>query len=98
MRDGKRVGLPTAIAVVLFVVVFIVAASRNEQPQRPRLPGARTEIDAADYLSLQDAVDALPDEGGVVRLPPGRFVIDQPLVIRQADTTLVGCGTAPRPA
>ncbi|MEQ8785398.1 MAG: right-handed parallel beta-helix repeat-containing protein [Pirellulaceae bacterium] len=58
------------------------------------LPGARAEIDAAKYASLQAALDALPAEGGLVRLPAGEFEISQPLVIRTGDVTLVGAGTA----
>jgi len=58
------------------------------------LPGARPVIEAADYPSLQAALDAIPDEGGMVRMPPGRFEIEVPLRIEQGDVLLVGSGTA----
>lgn len=59
-----------------------------------RLPGARPEIDASQYASLQAALDALPAEGGIVRLPPGHFEITSPLVLSRSDVTLVGAGAA----
>jgi hypothetical protein len=58
------------------------------------LPGARAEINAANFPSLQGAIDAIPADGGVVRLPPGTFEISQPLVIRRSDVQLIGCGAA----
>lgn len=58
------------------------------------LPGARPAIDAAQYSSLQAAIDALPAEGGVVSLPPGVFEIEQPLVISRSDVLLRGSGAA----
>lgn len=70
--------------------------SANLGGQQPplRLPGARMEINAADYPSLQDAIDALPAEGGLVRLPPGEFQIVRPLVVRASNFTLEGAGAA----
>lgn len=59
-----------------------------------RLPGARPVIDAAAYPTLQAAIDALPATGGVVRIPPGEFEIDQPLKITHGDTLLEGSGSA----
>ena len=59
-----------------------------------QLPGARDEIDARVYRSLQEALDAVPESGGVVRLPPGRFEIDEPLVISRGDVMVTGAGGA----
>jgi hypothetical protein len=58
------------------------------------LPGARPVIDAAQFSSLQAAIDALPAEGGVVNQPPGTFEIERPLVISRSDVLLRGSGTA----
>jgi len=58
------------------------------------LPGAAAVVEAARYPSLQAAIDALPERGGMVRLPPGEFEIHEPLVIKTGDTTLVGAGSA----
>jgi hypothetical protein len=59
-----------------------------------RLPGARAFIDACQYPSIQAAFDALPDEGGVVNLPPGAFEITEPLRISKGDIVIKGAGTA----
>ena len=65
------------------------------QPRPPqRLAGAQPEVLAVNYASLQAAFDALPPSGGVVRLPPGRFEIREPLVLTKPDVLLVGSGTA----
>jgi hypothetical protein len=46
------------------------------------------------FPSLQAALDALPAEGGLVRLPAGTFEIAAPLVLRAGDTCLMGAGGA----
>lgn len=58
------------------------------------LPGARAEIDASRFPTLQAAFDAIPAEGGVVKLPPGTFEISQPLVLSRGDVLIQGAGTA----
>ena len=55
---------------------------------------APAEIRAADYANLQQAFDAVPEEGGLVILPPGRFLIDRPLVLSRAETRVIGAGAA----
>jgi len=59
-----------------------------------KLPGAQAVIDAADYPSLQVAIDAVPRTGGMLRLPPGELVINEPLIIRHEDFRMEGAGTA----
>lgn len=51
-------------------------------------------INAADYDSLQAACDAVPETGGSVFIPPGRYELPSPLVIRTAETQLAGAGAA----
>ncbi|MEI6504087.1 MAG: hypothetical protein WCP21_23995, partial [Armatimonadota bacterium] len=41
--------------------------------------GVALSVNAAEYPSLNEAVDALPPEGGTVVLPPGRFVLKETL-------------------
>lgn len=70
----------------------LVAQERS--PQAFALPGARAEIDAAKFPSLQAALDAVPKEGGVVRIPPGTFEISLPLVLSRGDVLIQGSGAA----
>lgn len=88
----------------LWPIVLVVAAtglwwqSRSQAekaaPPPAKLAGARNVIEAANYPTLQAALDAIPAEGGVVRLPPGRFEITEPLVISHGETLVEGCGSA----
>jgi len=84
------------IATAAAMVVFCIAASgeRANKSVRGRLAGARPIIEASSYPSLQAAIDALPNGGGVVRLPPGVFEIDKPLIVNKGDVLIEGAGTA----
>ena len=81
-----RMGLIAAVAVAFGV-------ERGAQDGKG-LPGAGKVIDAASYASLQEAIDALPAEGGMVTLPPGTFEIREPLRLGKGDVLLRGSGTA----
>jgi hypothetical protein len=65
--------------VVLLASVFAIVAmnswfARGGADDKPgTLPGARPTVDAAQYPSLQAAIDALPAEGGRILLPAGTF-------------------------
>lgn len=80
-----------AIAAVAIVGLFCAVGA---SPPQTRLPGAAAIIDAAEYPTIQAAIDALPEAGGVVRIPPGTFEIAEPLIIGKSDVTIEGCGTA----
>jgi len=91
-RSGVLIGC-------VFGLLLLAALSNHwsvvaQQKQTQRLAGARPEVSAIDYPSLQAALDALPPTGGVVRFPAGRFEITQPLVLTTQDVLLVGAGTA----
>jgi parallel beta-helix repeat protein len=85
---------------------LILWAQKTQQDQPPppsppptpvaegqALPPA-VAVQAADYPSLQAALDALPAAGGVVRIPPGIHELAEPLLVRSGDTRLEGSGTA----
>ena len=83
------------IAVTLSLAwIITISFGQSKQDNAPRLPGARSVIRAAEYASLQEAFDALPESGGMVVLPPGIFEIDGPLYLRAGDTCIFGSGTA----
>ena len=91
---------PTGFARLLAVITVSGLAALALAPlaagpaAKNTLPGARPEIDAGRFPTLQAALDAIPPEGGIVRLPPGHFEITKPLVLSRPDVTLVGAGTA----
>ena len=51
-------------------------------------------LDASTFPSLQAALDAVPESGGLVTIPPGDYELTQPLVLRRAETRIVGSGGA----
>jgi hypothetical protein len=67
---------------------------RRSESAFPRLPGARAVIDASFYPTLQAAIDAVPEGGGVVRIPPGTFEIKESLKVSMSDLLIEGAGTA----
>lgn len=85
------------LAVVFTGMAWIGVAQESrttETKPAAMLPGARAEIDAAQFSSLQAAFDAIPPEGGVVRIPPGTFEISQPLLLSRGDVLIHGAGAA----
>ncbi|MBL7189138.1 MAG: right-handed parallel beta-helix repeat-containing protein [Phycisphaerae bacterium] len=90
----------TNVLATLFIVSAVSGfniTNGQEQGQDSvgfRLPGARAVIDAGRYATIQAAIDALPDEGGLVRLPPGTFEISEPLKVGKGDVLIEGAGTA----
>ncbi|MDG1895609.1 MAG: right-handed parallel beta-helix repeat-containing protein [Fuerstiella sp.] len=58
------------------------------------LPGARPVINASQFASLQAAFDAVPEGGGLVRLPAGDFEITEPLLLLHGDVRVEGAGSA----
>lgn len=85
------------LITILAVTALSFTSSQTALSQlvvQPVLPGARPAIDAINYPSIQAALDAVPAEGGVVRLPAGNFEISQPLILRRGDTRLEGVGGA----
>jgi len=89
---------------LLLPAVVHAGKTQEDQPPVPSpdpTPGMKTGepssakvVVAADFSSLQAAIDALPDSGGIVRLAPGIHDIHEPLKVRTGDTRLEGSGTA----
>jgi len=93
----RIVNLLLTVLLVLAVVIIFSFKNRtafSTQNQTAQLPGAKHCIEAINYSSLQDAIDALPVDGGLVRVPPGVFEIYEPLVINKPDVQIEGAGTA----
>ena len=87
-------GLIGAAFLLTHLLLFAPGQTTTAQPRATRLPGSRPSIEAADFPSIQAALDAIPEEGGVVRLPAGTFEITEPLIVSRGDVLLTGAGTA----
>ena len=82
------------VVALAFGLLPCQSSMQAAEPAEPKLPGARPVIEAARFPNIQAALDALPEGGGMVVLPPGTFEIHEPLVLRRSDVLLQGCGTA----
>lgn len=69
-----------------------LTASLHAQEGAPLPPPVA--LDAADFPSIQAALDALPASGGILRLPPGTTEIREPLVLSSPETRLEGSGSS----
>ncbi len=95
-----RISLAICVSLVLGGVLF--AFSRvdgrglevDDTQETATLPGAQPTVNAADFSSIQAAIDALPQTGGLVQLPAGEFSLTESLRIDSDDVTLQGVGTA----
>ncbi len=85
----KYPNLFAAVSLCLIMVGGIVAA----EPAKPPAVGP-TVVDASKYPNLQAAFDALPEAGGLVKLPPGNFELTEPLVLSRENTRIEGSGAA----
>ncbi|MCO6457457.1 MAG: right-handed parallel beta-helix repeat-containing protein [Pirellulaceae bacterium] len=92
MNRRLVLGLVAALVAGVFFLARLPHAAT--QQAETTLPGARPAVDALRFPSLQAALDALPAEGGLVRLPAGTFEIHEPLRISGGDVCLEGAGTA----
>lgn len=86
MRNLLLFSLPASFLLAIYLTA--------DNAVETSLPGARPIIMAGQYASLQAALDAVPEQGGMVVLPPGHFVIHEPLVVHRSDVCLMGSGTA----
>ena len=76
-------------------VAAVYSAGRSQVAGNNRL-NRPAEVNAADFGSLQEAFDALPETGGAVRLPPGEFELERPLVMTKGEVRIQGAGPATR--
>ncbi|MDZ4405779.1 right-handed parallel beta-helix repeat-containing protein [Prosthecobacter sp.] len=73
---------------LLFSLLSCLVVSLNAQTVAP------AAIDASKHPNLQAALDAVPESGGVVTIPPGNYEIMEPLRVKTAETRIVGGGAA----
>ena len=83
---SQRRSPPGVSAFCITVAACVTGAFAEPQP--------RATIDASSYPNLQAALDAVPDAGGIVRLPPGTFELAEPLVLTCQDMRIEGSGAA----
>jgi len=68
--------------------LFCLSAILNAQTVAP------VTVDASKHPNLQAALDAVPESGGLVMIPPGNYEITEPLRVKTAETRITGGGAA----
>ncbi|MBM83682.1 MAG: hypothetical protein CMJ78_24245 [Planctomycetaceae bacterium] len=89
-----RGGLAVMFGLLIVVAFVLLPTLPSNAQKKSGLPGARPVINAAEFSSIQAALDAVPKVGGIVKLPAGEFEISKPLVLTTEDTWLQGAGAA----
>jgi hypothetical protein len=83
------------VAILSSVLLVAVASFWTGVEFRTQAAASRAAtVDASQYPNLQAAIDALPDSGGVLQLPPGDFEVSKPLMLSCGDVRIQGAGTA----
>lgn len=73
--------------IIMFISVPVKSATvipDNASANPEQSP--KSIVNAKDYPSLQAAVDALPEGGGEVIIPPGYYILDRPLNLTGRNT------------
>lgn len=85
------------LTIVMLIGLIVLAGRWTLNGQQDAVESgeaAATVVDAGAFETLQEAVDTLPPDGGIVRIPPGRYEVTQPLRITGEDVHLEGAGSA----
>ncbi|MCP5119396.1 MAG: right-handed parallel beta-helix repeat-containing protein, partial [bacterium] len=83
--NSSKVTMMIAVLALAAGGLLLVRADDDEKSKT---------INAADFATLQEAFDAVPVSGGLVRIPPGRYELAKPLVLSREDIRVEGAGTA----
>ena len=91
MTSRERFLASALVCSVLSIALLLggwVSHSHSAAPTPAKI------IEAADFPSLQAALDAVPEAGGLVKLPPGDFELTQPLRLQRENTRILGSGAS----
>ena len=72
---------------IILLCLFSIASLASEVQ-------AQVVFHPEDAESLRGMFQGVPPEGGVIQLPPGKFVISEPLRLTVGDVTIRGAGTS----
>ena len=80
------------LLMYIFFILFLLFSCQNSN-NIPSSFISGNVVNAGNYPSIQDAVDALPDEGGTVFIPADTYKISEPIIVTKSDVTLHGAGS-----
>ena len=82
------------LAAVLLLAGVCLIGGTVVSARGPSVSGRPVVVNASRYTDLQNAFLAVPEGGGLVKLPPGEFVLTRPLVLTRENTRIEGTGAA----
>lgn len=91
MTRRRAVDVGCVVLIGLMALVMLQRPSLTGQSTRQQIT---TILELTDYASVQAAIDALPDGGGIVRLPAREIEIFKPLEVTSSNIRVVGSGFA----
>ena len=83
-----QVGLLAGVGLVVCIGLVVGFQPGEKDKKEPGI------IDAGKFPNLQAAFDAVPESGGIVRIPPGEYAISKPLILSREDVRIEGSGAA----
>jgi len=83
--------LPTGM--LLLIGVCLICGS-SASSQAVRVSERAAVVLASQYTDLHKALEAVPEGGGIVKLPPGDFLLTRPLILSRENTRIEGAGAA----
>ena len=92
----KGMYLASVVMIVLLVLTTgeIIQARARDNAGFAQKKSKPAIIDASRFPNLQAAIDAVPESGGEVIIPPGNYELSKPLVLSRQDTHIKGAGTS----
>jgi hypothetical protein len=94
MRPARVLSAVLVVIALGSLITWSVWATAADPP--PSAQKSAVVIDASEFPDLQAAFDAVPEAGGLVKLPPGDFRLSSPLVLSRGNTRVEGAGAATR--
>jgi hypothetical protein len=80
--------------LLILALLGVIAVQSLPQGQTQPVLSRSGVVDASQFVTLQAALDALPETGGLVRIPAGEYRIEKPLVLKRGETRIEGAGAA----
>jgi len=94
MKRTSGLRVANLLIGVLVLAGVCLEGGSSDSSQLARVSDGAVVVDASRYPDLQKAFDAVPGAGGLVRLPPGDFVLTRPLILARENTRVEGAGAA----
>lgn len=94
MKRTSPLITPLCLICMILVGGAYILCNSPSAAEQEKSSAQPVVVDASKYPDLQSALDAVPEAGGLVRLPPGEFELTRPLMLKRENTRIEGAGAA----